>query len=159
MRLYVVIFTLQLLYPGEKYPSVNLIRGWMSPTAGRVVTRVKYITGDWAVAKRKIFNLLEMEKPFIQHLRIHSSASHFWGLTSKFELQFQGSLCGICGEQRGNGEFFFSEKFCLNFSYHQSHMLTYRSAGDTPMSITGPTFIEITSSHLNKIPGYCALRL
>jgi len=114
MRWYVVIFALRLLYPGDKHPRVNLIRGWMSPTAGRDVTRDTYITGDWAVpqnrlrccGKTKKFEFAGDGKPFIQHFRIYSSASHFWGLTSKFELQFQGSLCGICGEQSGNGEFF-----------------------------------------------------
>ena len=38
---------LRLLYHGEKHPSVNLIRGWISPAAGRDVTSVTYSTGRW----------------------------------------------------------------------------------------------------------------
>jgi hypothetical protein len=40
--------------PGEKHPSVNLIRGWMSPAAGRDVTRDTYVTGDWAVPQNRL---------------------------------------------------------------------------------------------------------
>ena len=69
MRWCVVNFTLLLLYPGQKHPSVNLLRGWMSPAAGRDETRDTYSIGDGAVrrivsdavTKRKFFNLLEME--------------------------------------------------------------------------------------------------
>lgn len=51
---YLVNFTLRLLYPGQKHPGVNLITGWMSPTAGRDETRDTFSIGDWAVPQNRL---------------------------------------------------------------------------------------------------------